>query len=205
MKMDNPILSEFPPELAARLAAAGVTDLASLNQALGADPALSDEVQAFLNENPNVRMLLTMGVLLDGFLAAEDEQDLADFWQRVPPDLEQPFLESVEGLIEGLQESGDTEPAGLLRERYEALQEIVAQYENESPDLPPVAHALFDFINATNDDAAARVFDEQRDLLQTAEAQTLLEDSFRSDNEAGEQRLVERRSLLRLLRGVASN
>ena len=203
--MDNPILSEFPPELASRLAAAGVTDLNSLNQALREDPALSDEVQGFLNENPNVRMLLTMGVLLDGFLAVEDEEDMVDFWQRVPPDLERPFLESVEGLIEGLQESGDTEPAALLRERYEALQEVVSQFESEEPELPPVAHALFDFINASNDDAAAKIFDEQRDLLQTTEAQTLLEDSFRSDNPAGEQRLVERRALLRLLRGVANN
>ena len=203
--MDNPILSEFPPELAARLQAAGVTDLNSLNQALGADPALSDDVEAFLNENPNVRMLLTMGALLDGFLAAEDEQDMVDFWQRVPSDLEQPFLESVEGLIEGLEASGDTEPAAVLRERYEALQEIVAQFDSEEPDLPPVAHALFDFINAASDDAAAKVFDAQRDLLQTTEAQNLLEDSFRSDNEAGEQRLTERRALLRMLRGAANN
>ncbi len=203
--MDNPILSEFPPDLAARLQAAGVTDLPSLNQALAADPALGEDVQAFLNENPNVRMLLTMGVLLDGFLAAEDEQDLVDFWQRIPPDLEQPFLESVEGLIAGLEESGETEPAALLRERYEALQAIVAEFESEEPSLPPVAHALFDFINASSDDAAAQVFDEQRDLLQTAEAQDLLEDSFRSDNPAGEERLTERRALLRVLRSAPNN
>ncbi|MFN8475048.1 MAG: hypothetical protein U0822_22885 [Anaerolineae bacterium] len=203
--MDNPILSEFPPDLAERLQAAGVIDMNTLNDALAADQALSDDVQKFLDANPNVRMLLTMSLLLDAFLACDDEADLTDFWQRIPPELEQPFLESIEGLIAALQASDDAEPAAMLQERYEALQEVVSEFDSEEPELPPVAHALFDFINASSDDAAARVFDEQRVLLQTTEAQDLLDDSFRSDNPAGEQRLAERRSLLRALRGAASN
>ncbi|MFN8485776.1 MAG: hypothetical protein U0768_22275 [Anaerolineae bacterium] len=203
--MDNPILSEFPPDLAARLQAAGVTDLSTLNEALADDQALSDDVQAFLEANPNVRMLLTMSLLLEAFLTCDDEADLVDFWQRIPEELEQPFLESVEGLIEGLRESGDDEPAEMLQERYEALKDVVEDFNSEEPDLPPVAHALFDFINATSDDAAARVFDEQRALLQTTEAQDLLDDSFRSDNPAGQERLAERRTLLRALRSASSN
>lgn len=203
--MDNPILSEFPPDLAERLQAAGVTDLSTLNDALAEDQALSDDVQTFLDANPNVRMLLTMSLLLEAFLTCDDEADLVDFWERIPADLEQPFLESVEGLIEGLKTSGDDEPAAMLQERYEALQGVVEEFEGEEPDLPPIAQALFDFINATSDDDAARVFDEQRELLQTAEAQELLDDSFRSDNPAGAERLTERRTLLRALRGATSN
>ena len=73
----------------------------------------------------------------------------------------------------------------------------------EPQDLPPVKRAVLEFVQAPDEAAARAVFERQRVLLQPYEAQQALDVQLTSDDPATQQRLAERRDLLRRLRGAA--
>jgi len=70
-------------------------------------------------------------------------------------------------------------------------------------DPPLIQRAVLEFIQADDEAAATALFERQRSLLQPYEAQQMLDEQFRSDNPEAQQRLAERRDLLRRLRGAA--
>jgi hypothetical protein len=73
----------------------------------------------------------------------------------------------------------------------------------EQQDLSPVMRAALEFIQAPDEAAARAVYKRQRSLLQPYEAQQVLDVQFTSDDPAAQERLAERRDLLRRLRGAA--
>ncbi|GAB4200738.1 MAG: hypothetical protein OHK0022_22120 [Roseiflexaceae bacterium] len=68
---------QFPPELQARLVAAGVTDQDSLLVALQADPDLERDYRAFLEANQEQIQALWLQQMLAAFIAAPDTGALA--------------------------------------------------------------------------------------------------------------------------------
>jgi hypothetical protein len=67
-------------------------------------------------------------------------------------------------------------------------------------DQPPVNRALLRFLQAEADEQAQQVFFQLRELLDTDEAQRLLEEEVRSDSAEGQRRITARQALLRSLR-----
>lgn len=150
--------SEIPAELQQLLAEAGVTDATSLQQVLANNPALREQVEAF------VKTYITTS--LDRLIQNPDEQTAYEVWQAIPLELEEAFLQAAEQRV---VELGETPTAQRLRGFIAAWQQMQRDRQ------PPLVQAIQAFVNAPNEVAARRVFDERRDLLQPYEAQRLID------------------------------
>ncbi|QLQ07155.1 MAG: hypothetical protein HZY76_14630 [Anaerolineae bacterium] len=84
MPNDAPSTHRLPDDLQVRLAAAGVTDPASLEAAVQRDPALAADLQAFAAANAENLAGATMAARIQAFAAVEDSEQMMAFWQAVP-------------------------------------------------------------------------------------------------------------------------
>lgn len=184
---DTTPFADLPGDLRARLVAAGATDAESLRAALAHDADLAVSWQGFVLDQ-----------LVEGFLRVTDSDGMAAFWQEVPGELEQPFLETVRAQIAHAHQGGDQSRATALQPRLAGLEALLAQSQQ-----PPYVEALMAFLQATTDDQARAIFDARRDLLQPSQAQQTLDEQFRSDDPATRQRMSQRSLLLRELRGAS--
>ncbi len=100
-------------QLQARLAAAGVTDDASLQQALANDPELAQAYQALVVQS-----------LISALLQVPDSQALIAFWQQVPPHLEDLLISAAEALLAQGTEQGDENLVANLGPRLDGLRQI---------------------------------------------------------------------------------
>lgn len=197
---------QLPPDLQARLDAAGVHDNASLQAALAADPQLRAEFEAFLRANPETSAAAQMNTLLQAFADVRDSAQMLAFWRGVPSELEAPFMLLVEQVIVQAQAAGDTETVNHLTPRLEGFRQICADAAQQA-QTPPVVQALRDFFHAEDEAAATAIFAQQRALLQPYEAQQMLDalaEQPPDDADADmRQRIAARCALLRRLRGAA--
>lgn len=120
----------LPAALQVRLDAAGVTDQASLEAALHADPKLKQDFVAFLSQHQAAIAQVMMQQWLTQFAAVPDQAAMAQFWQQVPMDMEDSFLVAVEQAIIEVQQSNEAEAAQVaegLRVRLDGLKQVRAQ------------------------------------------------------------------------------
>jgi tetratricopeptide (TPR) repeat protein len=145
---DTESVPHAPNELQARLAAAGVTDEASLQAALEHDPQLAEDyaaaLQALLAENPQ----LMLAAFLQEFLQVGSSADLVGFWQQVPTDMEQPFLQYTQEQIAQADAQGNTELSMALGQRLEGLRQILAQQQaaQHDPALAELSAAIDQYL-----------------------------------------------------------
>jgi tetratricopeptide (TPR) repeat protein len=186
---------DLPPELQARLDAAGVTDEASLMAALQADPQLRTDFQTFVAAHQEE----IFQAVWHEFVMVNNLEELQTLAQQSPFVLEAEFLTTVEQEIARAEESGQPVLADGLRQRLAALRELRGQVSTE---LPPLAQALMDFIQAPSEAAARSIFADRRDLLLPAEAQHTLDAQFRSEDPEVQQLITDRSRLLQELRAA---
>lgn len=191
-----------PADLPARLEAAGVVDEATLQAALTADPQLAADFAAFLQANPELLAEQEMNALLQAFAQVPDSEAMQEFWRKVPSELEADFVTAVETLMAQAEAGGDNATVEHLRPRLAAFKQI-QQAAQAAAATPPVVRALRAFVLADDENQARTLFAKQRTLLQPYEAQRILDKQLTSDDPAVQQRIHNRRSLLRQLRGVA--
>lgn len=200
--MDDDASLQLPSDLKARLDAAGVTDAASLQAALERDPQLRAAFQLFLDANREHFAAAALSALLAAFAKTQNPQQLAELWQAVLTELEQPFLNKVEQRIAQAERAGDADTVRQLRERLDQLRQLIAAQEAYA-QLSPTERALVEFLDAPDQAAARAVFEKHRALLQPYEAQRTLDALFQTGSPESEQHIAERRALLRELRGAA--
>jgi protein-arginine kinase activator protein McsA len=112
----------LPPDLQARLAAAGVTDEASLRAALAADPELRAAVEAaMVQQQPSL-----LSWLIQRLLAVSSGEELLAFWCELPAELEEPLAAAAEEAARQSGQAGDAALAQALRERAAGLRAIRA-------------------------------------------------------------------------------
>ncbi len=186
---------DLPPELQARLDAAGVTDEAGLMAALQADPQLRTDFQTFVAAHQEE----IFQAVWHEFVMVNNLEELQILAQQSPFVLEAEFLTTVEQEIERAEESGRPVLADGLRQRLAALRELRGKVATE---LPPLVQALMDFIQAPSETAARSIFADQRDLLLPAEAQRTLDAQFRSEDPDVQQVISNRSRLLQELRAA---
>ncbi|MFP4439837.1 MAG: hypothetical protein ACLFVO_21590, partial [Chloroflexaceae bacterium] len=126
---------DLPPELQARLDAAGVTDEAGLMAALHADPQLRTDFQTFVAAHQEE----IFQAVWHEFVMVNNLEELQTLAQQSPFVLEAEFLTTVEQEIERAEESGQPVLADGLRQRLAALRELRGKVSTE---LPPLAQAL---------------------------------------------------------------
>jgi hypothetical protein len=180
------MLSEFSAKLQQLLADAGVTDTASLQQVLANNPALREQVEAF------VKTYITTS--LDRLIQNPDEQTAYEVWRAIPLELEEAFLQAAEQRVADLGET----PTG------QRLRGFIAAWQQMQRDRqPPLVQAIQAFVTAPDEATARRVFDERRDLLQPYEAQRLIDALAAQAPTELRPLLAARAELLRRLRGGA--
>ncbi|MDL1898432.1 NACHT domain-containing protein, partial [Anaerolineae bacterium CFX7] len=200
--MDENSPLALPPELKARLDAAGVTDEESLQAALERDPELRAQYETFLNEHRDEIFALQMAALLTAFAQTENDAQIVEFWNQVPREWKQPFLDAAQNVIAQAEANGQGENVAGFKARLEALTRIVQQLR-ALENLSPVQRAVMGFIGAPDEAAAREIFERERARLQPYEAQQLLESLAQADEPQIRQRVQERLALLRELRDVA--
>jgi protein-arginine kinase activator protein McsA len=119
---DSPAIPQPLADLQARLAAAGVTDEASLRAALAADPELRAGVEAFVAQQHRARL----SRLVQRLLAVSSGDELLAFWRELPAELEEPLAAAAEEAARQAGQSGDVALAQALRERAAGLRAIRA-------------------------------------------------------------------------------
>ncbi len=185
----------LPADLKARLDTAGVTDEASLQQALDADPALKRDFEAFAAAAMLQRLLET-------FLAVPNFDGLVQFWQQVPLELEDPFIAAVEQQIGLAEQQGNTELARALQQRLEGVKQIqIMQREQAAEELDSLNQVFFDFLNARSLEDLRRLLDEHPLLLSDSVEPffaTLLERY--ADDQGSLAQIESRRALLHACR-----
>lgn len=135
---------QLPADLQARLAAAGVSDEASLQAALDADPTLAADLRPYLAEHAAAAGFLA---LLAAFTQVENGDQMREFWRGVPAELEEPFIEAVEGLIAQAEAAGETDAATDLRARLDGFRQI-HQAAQQTQAIPSTQRAVFAFVQA---------------------------------------------------------
>jgi len=152
--MDENSPLALPPELKARLDAAGVTDDEPLRAALERDPELRAAYENFLNEHRDEIFALQMAALLTALAQTENDEQIVEFWSQVPREWEQPFLDAAQNVIAQAEANGQGENVAGLKARLDALTRIV-ESQRAFENLSPVERAVTAFLFAP-DDAAAR-------------------------------------------------
>lgn len=149
----------LPETLQVRLDAAGVTDQASLEAALNADPELKHDFVAFLAENQSAVAQVMMQQWLAQFAAAHDQSALAQFWQQVPLEMEDAFLATVEQAVIELQQSREEGAAQVvegLRLRLNGLNQLRTQQSEITARVAQWAESL----STIPDEDVALVWDD---------------------------------------------
>jgi hypothetical protein len=141
---------------------------------------------------------ITLPQTLEAFAAVRDAGELLALAQRAPYVLEESFAAAVEHMIAELEQAGSLQDAGALRMRLAALRELAEQ--RAAADASPLMQALIAFLNAHDSASARAQFVLQRELLDSDDAQILLESAFAGGDAASDQRIAERAQQLRLLR-----
>jgi hypothetical protein len=119
---DSPAIPQPLADLQARLAAAGVTDEASLRAALAADPELRAAVEAaMVQQQPSL-----LSRLIQRLLAVSSGEELLAFWRELPAELEEPLAAAAEEAARQSGQAGDAARAQALRERAAGLRAIRA-------------------------------------------------------------------------------
>jgi len=119
---DSPAIPQPLADLQARLAAAGVTDEASLRAALAADPELRAAVEAaMVQQQPSL-----LSWLIQRLLAVSSGDELLAFWRELPVELEEPLAAAAEEAARQSGQAGDAARAQALRERAAGLRAIRA-------------------------------------------------------------------------------
>ena len=186
-----------PKELSARLEAAGATDEASLKAVLARDPDLRAAVEALA-----VWQSASMTDLIDKFEAVEDHKQMFAFWQGVPIGAQEPLIKAIETALGDVPPDTDPDAIEDVRAKLDLFKRICEE-ARAAAAATPVLRALVDFANATDDAAARDVFKRHRDLLQTVEAQQILDENALGNSDVDfRPRLFERAALLRRLRGA---
>lgn len=194
----------LPDDLEARLRAAGAFDEDSLRAALERDPQLAADLQDFIEANPEAQAAMQLADLLQAFAAVQDAEQLHAFWQQVPTELEQPFIELVESAL--ADAPAGTDPAALAawRARLDAFKRLCDEARQE---LPPLLRAIQAFVRADTWAASQRVVEEHPELLgdETLAMFERLIATARAQGDADAGRiLVEHRDLLRRCRAVGA-
>jgi hypothetical protein len=140
----------------------------------------------------------SLAALVQDFIRIENTSELYGFWQHVPTQLEEALMAVVEERIQQAEQEGQAEFARGLRQRLAAFRSLHSQHE--AARRSPVAQALMYFLQAPGEDGARHAYAARLAILQTEEAQRVLEEQLRGSNPLAEQRLAERRALLRALR-----
>jgi tetratricopeptide (TPR) repeat protein len=164
----------LPADLQARLAAAGVADEASLQAALEADPTLRADFEAFFQQNPQLAAAMQMNALLQAFAAVNNTEEMIAFWRSVPTELEEPFVQAVEQLIDQARAAGEAETVKVLRSRLEGFQEMRAGAARTLARQEPLLAHL----------------EHYQALLQAADAEQPQVEPWRSVTQAGEALLA---------------
>ncbi len=181
-------LNSIPDELKQRLLAAGVKDAESLRAALEADADLRAQYERWL-----VRLVLQR------FAATTDAEALQKLTEQLPMLLEPPMIEAIESAIRKAEQRGDAVNAEALRQRLHALHDIRMQHEQAQLHAR-LARILLAFVQAGDDNMAAAVFWQNRELLATDDAEAVLINQFESQDSTARLHLQRRRQLLRMLR-----
>ena len=167
--MDLPDIQQPSPELRARLRAAGVTDDASLQTAITADPDLRRDFFALFQP------------IFDALASLEVVQ-FDELWQQIPPGLEDAFLDAAETRAATLSQAGQPAKSTRLYERAEALRTVQA-LRHSIRDAPPATQALLLFLEAPTDTEARQVFEQHSVLLKPYEMQHSLDQLAQQESE----------------------
>lgn len=144
------------------------------------------------------RFQITLPQTLEAFASVRDATELLALAQRVPFVLDDAFVAIVVQAIAELDENNQDIEANGLRARLDALRQLKQQ--RELADGSPVMQALITFLNAHTDDEARIIYSEQRELLDTDEAQRTLDHAFAGGDPESQERIEERSRLLQSLR-----
>lgn len=180
--------TQLPENLKRRLLAAGVQDEASLHAALEEDSELRADYERWL----------VMGIL-QRFATTVDEQALQALVDEVPFLLDDAMISSIRSAIAQAQQRGDDTNAEAMAQRLTALLRIKEQ-KGQAEQRAMIAKALVAFVQAGDDNMAAAVFWQKRDILATEDAEAFLINQFESEDSKARLHLERRRQLLRILR-----
>jgi hypothetical protein len=139
-----------------------------------------------------------LAAMVQQFARVESTAELYDFWQRVPYLMEQPLMAMIEERIKHAEHNGQAAFARGLRQRLSTFRHLHDQQEAGSRS--PIAQALIAFLQAPDESRARQFFAARLNLLYSEEGQRVLDEQLHGSNEQAEQRLAERRALLRALR-----
>jgi protein-arginine kinase activator protein McsA len=155
----------LPPELQARLAAAGVTDEASFLAALAADPELRAAVEAAMAQQHQA----LLDQLIQRLLAVSSGEELLAFWRELPAELEEPLAAAAEEAARQAGQSGDVALAQALRERAAGLRAIRAAADAAQSKIQQAWQHYIELVEAAeasgNDIAAWRAAVEAGEAL----------------------------------------
>ncbi len=195
--MDD-FLSMFPPKLARRMRAAGVTGPSSLLEILQANEALEREFTRYAQKHPDVVLTLTLGALLEQFLLAETPAELLAVYLAAPPEVRPIFPMAVAEVADSLEAEGHDDEAEEMRDRLDELDSLIAALDN------PLMAAVGKFLSAPNEAAARAVYRRRHRVLQTIQAQRVLDSDETMAVAPVPEQLEARRELLRELRAAGS-
>ncbi len=202
MSSDSAPADELIADLRARLWAAGVTDWAGFNAAMERNPRLRTQFANITAAQIQADLLAAFETLNE----VVDSQALLALAQEKPVMLTDGFIAGIEAVIAQAEAVGDADTAEGLHWRLADLRRIRAGLA-EPPEPPLLPRALMTFLDAKDEAAARAVFAWAWVLLQSDEAQRILDEQFRdpkdrSDTAREKRHLAERRALLRRLRAA---
>jgi hypothetical protein len=155
----------LPPEIQARLAAAGVTDAASFLAALAADPELRAAVEAAMAQQHQA----LLSQLVQRLLAVSSGDELLAFWRELPVELEEPLAAAAEEVAHQAWQAGDAALAQALRERAAGLRAIRAAADAAQSKIQQAWQHYIELVEAAeasgNDIAAWRAAVEVGEAL----------------------------------------
>jgi hypothetical protein len=162
---DSPAIPQPLADLQARLAAAGVTDEASLRAALAADPELRAAVEAaMVQQQPSL-----LSWLIQRLLAVSSGDELLAFWRELPVELEEPLAAAAEEAARQSGQAGDAALAQALRERAAGLRAIRAAADAAQSKIQQAWQHYIELVEAAeasgNDIAAWRAAVEAGEAL----------------------------------------
>jgi tetratricopeptide (TPR) repeat protein len=155
----------LPPEIQARLAAAGVTDAASFLAALAADPELRAAVEAAMAQQHQA----LLDQLVQRLLAVSSGEELLAFWRELPAELDEPLAAAAEEAAHQARQAGDAALAQALRERAAGLRAIRAAADAAQSKIQQAWQHYIELVEAAeaagNDIAAWRAAVEAGEAL----------------------------------------
>jgi tetratricopeptide (TPR) repeat protein len=155
----------LPPDLQARLAAAGVTVEDSFLAALAADPELRAAVEAAMAQQHQA----LLDQLIQRLLAVSSGEELLAFWRELPAELDEPLAAAAEEAARRARQAGDAALAQALRERAAGLRAIRAAADAAQSKIQQAWQHYIELVEAAeasgNDIAAWRAAVEAGEAL----------------------------------------